>query len=157
MSYTLKHFPGYGNNLDTHKTSSLDYKSYDEIMQSDIPPFKAGIDAGAEAVMVSHNTVVNIDANNPSSLSKKIHDILRDNLNYTGVIITDDLNMSALKNIANIEVKALLAGNDLLITSDYTNSYKRILDGINKRILKEEELNQRVFKVLAWKYYKKLI
>ncbi len=157
VSYTLKHFPGYGNNLDTHKTSSLDYKSYDEIMQSDIHPFKAGIDAGAEAVMVSHNTVVNIDKDNPSSLSKKIHDILRDNLNYTGVIITDDLNMSALKNIANIEVKALLAGNDLLITSDYANSYKRILDGINKGLLKEEELNQRVFKVLAWKYYKKLI
>ena len=83
--------------------------------------------------------------------------MIKDNLNYTGVIITDDLNMSALKNIANIEVKALLAGNDLLITSDYTNSYKRILDGINKGLLKEEELNMRVFKVLAWKYYKKLM
>ena len=56
-----------------------------------------------------------------------------------------------------IEIKALLAGNDLLITSDYANSYKRILDGINKELLKEEELNQRVFKVLAWKYYKKLM
>ena len=157
VSYTLKHFPGYGNNLDTHKTSSLDYKSYEEIMQSDIPPFKAGIDAGAEAIMNSHNTVVNIDANNPASLSKKIHDLLKNDLNYTGVIITDDLNMSALKNISNIEIKALLAGNDLLITSDYANSYKRILDGINKELLKEEELNQRVFKVLAWKYYKKLM
>ncbi len=157
VSYTLKHFSGYGNNADTHKGSSEDYKSYEDIVKYDLPPFEAGIKKGAEAIMNSHNIVMSIDPENPASLSKKVHDILRHNLEFTGIIITDDLNMGALKNIPNKEVKALLAGNDLLITSNYEESYNNILKGINNNLITEEELNHTVFRLLAWKYYKKLI
>ena len=60
VSYTLKHFPGYGNNKDTHNGVVNDNRSYDEIVKNDLPPFEAGINEGAEAVLVSHNTVTNI-------------------------------------------------------------------------------------------------
>ena len=83
VSYTLKHFPGYGNNLDTHVGTSMDYKSYDNILKEDIPPFEAGIKAGAEAIMVSHNIVASIDKENPACLSKNINNILRKDLNFT--------------------------------------------------------------------------
>ena len=157
VSYTLKHFSGYGNNTDTHKGTSEDYKSYEDIVKYDLPPFDAGIKKGAEAIMNSHNIVMSIDSENPASLSKKVHDILRQDLEFTGIIITDDLNMGALKNIPNKEVKALLAGNDLLITSNYEESYNNILNGINNNLISEEELNHSVFRLLAWKYYKNLI
>ncbi len=157
VSYTLKHFSGYGNNTDTHKGVSEDYKSYEDIVKYDLPPFEAGIKVGAEAVMNSHNIVMSIDSENPASLSKKVHDILRNDLGFTGIIITDDLNMGALKDIPNKEVKALLSGSDLLITSNYEESYNNILKGINNNLITEEELNHIVFRLLAWKYYKKLI
>ena len=80
VSYTLKHFPGYGNNLDTHIGSSNDTRSYENILQNDIPPVKSGIDSGAEAVLVSHNIVTSIDDKNPASLSNKVIKLLTDNL-----------------------------------------------------------------------------
>ncbi len=157
VSYTLKHFPGYGNNLDTHITSSIDNKSYDDILKYDIPPFQEGIKAGAEAVMVSHNIVFNIDKDNPSSLSKKVHDILINDLNFKGIIVTDDISMNALKDIEDIEIKAIKAQNDLLITSDYQNSFNNIKKAYNENVITEEEINNHVLKILAWKYYKNII
>lgn len=157
VSYTLKHFPGYGNNLDTHITSSIDNKSYDDILKYDIPPFQEGIKAGAEAIMVSHNIIFNIDKENPSSLSKLVHDILIKDLNFKGIIITDDISMNALKDISDTEIKAIKAQNDLLITSDYQNSFNNIKNAYNENIITEEEIDNHVLKILAWKYYKKLI
>ena len=112
VSYTLKHFPGYGSNNDTHKGSSTDNKSYEEILERDIPPFRAGIDAGAEAVLVSHNIVSCIDPENPASLSKKMHELLRNELEFTGVIITDDLDMGATSSDEDRVIKSILAGNE---------------------------------------------
>ncbi len=157
VSYTLKHFPGYGNNLDTHKSSSIDSKSYEDIEQIDLPPFIEGIKAGAEAVMNSHNIVQSIDANNPASLSLKIHQILRNDLNFTGIIIADDLDMGALKDIENVEIKALMAGNNILITSNYEKSFKAIKDALNNNLIDKDIIYQSAFKILAWKYYKGLI
>lgn len=79
-SYTLKHFPGYGNNTDTHISNATDTKTYDDILTNDLPPFEAGIKAGAEAVLVSHNIINSIDSNNPASLSPSIHNLLRNQL-----------------------------------------------------------------------------
>ena len=73
VSYVLKHFPGYGNNSDTHISSSTSSKSYEDILKYDIPPFKSGIDAGAEAILVSHNIVSSIDSSSPASLSINAH------------------------------------------------------------------------------------
>ena len=87
VSYTLKHFPGYGNNKDTHSGISNDSRSLEDIKTNDLPPFEAGIKAGAEAVLVSHNIVTNIDPDNPASLSKSIHNLLRNDLKFTGIIM----------------------------------------------------------------------
>lgn len=157
VSYTLKHFPGYGNNLDTHKTSSIDYKSYEDLLKYDLPPFISGINKGAEAVMNSHNIVVSIDSVNPASLSSNVHKILREDLNFTGIIITDDLSMGALKDIENIEIRAILAGNDILITSDYKNSFNNIKNGLSNNLITEDNINRIVFRILSWKYYKGLM
>ena len=157
VSYVLKHFPGYGNNTDTHTGSSRDAREYDDILNNDIPPFKAGIDAGAEAIMVSHNIVTSIDGTNPASLSPEIHNLLRDELGFTGVIITDDLAMGATSSITTASVDAVLAGNDLLITTDYKKSFNDIKEAYNNGTISEEIINKAAFRILAWKYYKGLM
>lgn len=157
VSYTLKHFPGYGNNADTHTSSSTDTRSYDDILNNDIPPFKAGIDVGAEAILVSHNTVNSIDSANPASLSANVHNLLRDDLGFTGVIITDDLAMGATSNISDANVKAILAGNDLIITTDYDKTFNDIKTAVNNGTISEDLIDKLAFRVLAWKYYKGLM
>lgn len=154
VSYTLKHFPGYGNNRDTHTGSSTDNRTLDDIKKNDLPPFKAGIDEGAEAVLVSHNTVNSIDSSNPASLSPSVHNLLRNDLGFTGVIITDDLAMGATSSIDDAVVKAILAGNDLLIVTDYGESFNKIKKAIQDGTISEEQINKLAFRVLAWKYYK---
>ena len=159
VSYTLKHFPGYGNNSDTHVGESIDGRDYDEIINKDILPFKAGIEAGAEAVLVSHNTVQAIDKEKPASLSSNVHNLLRANLDFTGIIITDDLSMGAIddKYAETAVVDAILAGNDLLIVTDYSKSIKDIKDAITKGELTEDMISKLAFRVIAWKYYKGLL
>lgn len=154
VSFTLKHFPGYGNNADTHDGTATDKRTYEEIMTNDIPPFEEGIKSGAEAVLVSHNIVSSIDENNPASLSKDIHNLLRDNLKFTGIVITDDIAMGALENVENKTVKALLAGNDLIITTDYQESINEIKNALEEKTIDENLINKRAFRILAWKYYK---
>lgn len=157
VSYTLKHFPGYGNNIDTHSGSSIDTRTKEKIENNDILPFKSGIKSKAEAILFSHNIVTSMDKNNPASLSKTLHDYLRNDLNFSGVIITDDLDMGAVKNIENKNVISLLAGNDLLISTDYEESIKEIRNAIDNNTLDQETLDEHVLRVLAWKYYKKIL
>lgn len=157
VSYTLKHFPGYGNNSDTHKGSSKDTKSYEEIEKIDLPPFKAGIKAGAEAVLVSHNIVESIDAENPASLSPKINRILRENLNFKGIIITDDLYMGAVSEDSEAVIKSVQAGNDIIIVTDYKKSIEDIQKAIENGTISLEKIDKMVTQILAWKYYKGLM
>lgn len=156
VSYTLKHFPGYGNNPDTHTSSAVDTRTYEEIMKNDIPPFEAGIKAGAEAVLVSHNIVKSMDENNPASLSANVHNVLRNDLKFTGVIITDDIAMSALDKINNVTLQALLAGNDLIITTDYQTSFNELKTNVQNNTIDETIIDQHVLRILAWKYYKEM-
>ena len=157
VSYTLKHFPGYGNNADTHTGSSVDSRNYDEIIKNDIPPFKAGVNAGAEAVLVSHNIVNSIDSDNPASLSPLVHNLLRDEVLFTGIVMTDDLSMGATSSIDNAVVKAILAGNDLIITTDYENDIANIKKSISDGSISEDIIDKLAFRVIAWKYYKGLM
>lgn len=157
VSYTLKHFPGYGNNDDTHTGITTDNRSLEDIKENDLPPFKAGIDKGAESVLVSHNIITNLDDKNPASLSASVHNLLRNDMNFTGIIITDDLDMKALDNIDNKVVKAILAGNDLIITTDYEESIKEINNALEDGTITEALIDKLAFRVLAWKYYKGLM
>lgn len=157
VSFTLKHFPGYGNNSDTHLGTSVDDKTLDDIKKYDLPPFESGINAGAEAVLISHNIVNALDSNNPASLSVSSHNLLRNELGFTGIIITDDISMGALDSISQKTVKSLLAGNDLIITTDYEESFNEIKNAVNSGAISEELVNKLAFRVLSWKYYKNLI
>ncbi len=157
VSYTLKHFPGYGNNVDTHVGSATDSRSLEDIKKNDLPPFEAGIKAGAEAVLVSHNIVSSVDPDNPASLSPAIHNLLRDDLKFTGIIITDDLYMGATSSIPDASLKAVKAGNDILITTEYETSVNSIKKGLTNGDITEEQINRAVFRILAWKYYKGLM
>ncbi len=157
VSYTLKHFPGYGNNQNTHTQSSKDTRSLESIMKNDIKPFEEGIKNGAESVLVSHNIVTSIDENNPSSLSLKVHSLLKNDLGFTGIIITDSLDMEAVANIPNHITKAILAGNDLLIVSDYQKAFEEIKNALENNTLSLDLLKEHATLVLAWKYYKGLI
>ena len=156
VSYTLKHFPGYSDNSDTHTQSSTDTRTLEEIKTNDLPPFISGINAKAEAILISHNIVNSIDASNPASLSANVHDLLRDELGFTGIIITDDLAMGATSSIDNAIVKAIQAGNDLIITTDYENDINIIKEALNSGQINEKQIDKMVFRTLAWKYYKGL-
>ena len=157
VSYTLKHFPGYGNNADTHSGKAIDNRSYEDILKNDLPPFEAGIDEGAEAVLVSHNIVNSIDSNNPASLSISIHNLLRNKLHFKGIIITDDLAMGATKDIDGATLKAILSGNDLIITTDYEKSINSVKEAISNKVIDESLIDRLAFRIIAWKYYKKML
>jgi len=156
ISSSLKHFPGYGNNPDTHTGSARDARPYEQFIQNDFIPFKAGIDSGAESILVSHNVVEAIDTKLPASLSKDVIDILRGELEFTGIIMTDDLSMGAITQLQTDtppEVMAVLAGNDMLIVSDLEKSFKVIMDAVKKGNIPEERIDESVLKILQWKYY----
>lgn len=99
IACVLKHFPGYGNNADTHTGIALDARPYTTFEKSDLVPFESGIAAGAPFVLVSHN-IECMDGAYPASLSAKVHTLLRDTLGFTGVIVMDDLAMDAVKAYA---------------------------------------------------------
>ena len=157
VSYVLKHFPGYGNAKDTHYGGAVNNMSYEDIQKIALPPFTSGIKAEAEAVLVNHVITNSIDEDNPSSLSINVHNLLRDDLNFTGVIISDDLGMGAISSIENVEAKALLAGNDLLIVTDYEESFNNIKKALNDNMISQNLIDKCAFKILAWKYYKGLM
>lgn len=148
----LKHFPGYGGvGGDSHKGTVYDNKTAESIHTYDLLPFKAGIEAGADAVLVAHNTVNAIDSENPASLSEIVHSILRNECAFDGVIMTDDIAMDAVSMMENVYVKAVNAGNDLLITTDYETAYNQILNAVYSGEISEKTLNNAVRRVLIMK------
>ena len=157
VSYTLKHFPGYGNNTDTHNDVSIDDRSLNSILEKDLPPFASGIEAGSEAVLVSHNLVSAIDEENIASLSPSIHNLLRNELSFSGIVITDDLAMGAVENTETSCVNAILAGNDLLIVTDYKTCFNAINVAVQKSQISESLIDNLVTRVIALKFYKGLL
>lgn len=157
VSYCLKHFPGYGSNLDTHIGLSKDSRSIEEI-KKDMVSFEVGIKEEAEVIMISHNIVSSIDSSKPASISFNINKLLRKDLNFTGIIITDALNMKALDSIeGNKYVKAVLAGNDILIVTDGKMALQDIKTAVIEGEISEETINKAVTRIIAWKYYKNML
>ena len=151
---TLKHFPGYGDNGDSHTAIIQDNRSLYELRQADFLPFQAGIDAGADSVLVSHNILTKIDTV-PSSISPKINEILRKELNFKGVIMTDDLDMAGLADFVNQDEAAfqvILAGNDLILGSSYQTQIPYLLKKVSSGELTEDRIDKSVRRILSWKY-----
>lgn len=150
---TYKHFPGHGDtDVDSHVSLPVINKNIDELNSLEFIPFKNAIKNGAKMIMIGHIALPLVTGNNePATLSKKIIDILKNDLNYKGIIITDALNMGALTNIyssSDIYIKAIEAGNDLLLIP---------VDGIEainfiKGNVSEERINESVKKILRFKF-----
>ena len=151
VACVLKHFPGYGNNVDTHTGIAVDERSYETFETADLLPFSAGIAAGAPFVLVSHNIVNCMDASLPASLSPKVHEILRGTLGFDGLIVTDDLAMDAVKSYAqdgSVAVLALQAGNDMIVTTDYRTQIPQVIAAVERGEIDEREINAHVYRVL---------
>ena len=150
-----KHFPGYGNNIDTHGDIAIDKRSYEQFQNEDFLTFEAAIRKQIPMILVSHNIVLCKDKKYPASLSKAWHDILRNELNYTGLILTDDLSMGAIKKyIDNISeaVLAVNAGNDILLTSDYYKHYDALMKAADDGKITEETVDKACKRIIAWKF-----
>lgn len=151
----LKHFPGYGNNVDTHTGVAIDERPYETFQTSDYLPFTAGIQAGADAVLVSHNVMSCVDNQLPASLSPAVHNELRSTLGFQGVIMTDDLAMDAVAAYAGDQspaVMAVKAGNDMIITTDFQTQIPEVVQAVKSGEIDEAQIDQSVTRVLQWKY-----
>ena len=150
-----KHFPGYGNNADTHTGIAVDERPYEQFTQEDFLPFQAGIEAGAGAVLVSHNIVTCMDDTLPASLSPQVHRILREELGFTGVVLTDDLAMDAVEAYAqdgSVAVLAVLAGNDMIVTTDFEAQIPLVIAAVEDGTIDPSLIDEAVTRVLGWKY-----
>lgn len=149
----MKHFPGYGENGDTHVTSILDSRSLEELEGKDLIPFRAGIQTGLGAILVSHNRIAALDADTPASLSSAVIGYLRDTLAYDRVVITDDLSMGALEDYTPEEaaVLAVKAGADLLCSTDFESQLSAVLEAARSGEISQDRVDEAVYRVLNWK------
>lgn len=154
IACALKHFPGYGNSADTHKGLAVDKRPFSTLKNNDFLPFEAGIKAGVPLILVSHNIVRAIDRNLPASMSPASHRILREDMGFDGIILTDDLSMGAISNYlppGKSAVTALMAGNDMLCTGNYKVQYKAVLKAVNDGIISEDRIDQSVRRIIELK------
>jgi len=154
MGSVLKHFPGYGNNLDTHTGIAIDRRPLEQFMKEDLLPFVSGAQAGAGGVLVSHNIVACLDATLPASLSPAAYDLLRREVGFDGVAMTDDMDMDAVAKYAqdgSAAVLALAAGADMVLTSDPEGQLERVFAALEDGTLSRERVEQAAGRVLMWK------
>ncbi|MBQ3416874.1 MAG: glycoside hydrolase family 3 protein [Ruminococcus sp.] len=155
VSVALKHFPGYGTIPDTTDSIVVDTRDAKTIMDNDSKPFKTGINAGAHFVMVSNVVVQNMDSGHTAALSSTIHSVLREEMGFTGVIITDTLDETDYSDYSDghkTAVQAILAGNDMMIVKDYETAYTDILAAVNDGTISKDILTSKCEKVIAYKY-----
>lgn len=155
----MKHFPGQGDaDGDTHEGLASSDRTLEEIKATELQPFAAGMEAGAQMIMVGHFTVPAIDEDNtPASLSKKvITDLLREEMGYNGVVITDALNMSAISEYydsAQACIMAFKAGADMvLMPEDFEAAYEGVLAAVKDGTISEARINDSLRRVYRIKY-----
>lgn len=154
----LKHFPGHGGTAgDTHEGYAYTERTLEQLMAEELVPFKDGIDEGIDVIMAGHISAPAVTGDNtPASLSAvMINDILRGQLGFDKVVITDALNMGAITTqytSSQAAVKSLQAGVDiLLMPADFKEAYNGVLDAVNNGTISEERLNQSVRRILTLK------
>ena len=153
-----KHFPGIGGVLgDSHEGAIVSNKTLDELRAWELVPFEAAIEAGVPLVMVGHLTAPNATGNDvPSSINPAIvTDLLRGELGYEGLIITDSMSMGAVGDFCTPDqagVAALQAGVDLvLMPEDFAAAYQGVLDAVRSGALSEERVDQSVTRIVKTK------
>lgn len=155
---TYKHFPGHGaTEGDTHEGYAYTNKTYEELKEAELVPFASAKRNKIDMVMVAHIAVPNITGDNtPCTLSyKMVTEILRNDLNYNGLIITDAMNMGAItENYTSKEatVKAIQAGVDIvLMPEDFKEAVKAVMDAVEKGDITEERINESVLRIIEKK------
>ena len=153
-----KHFPGHGaTEGDTHKGYAYTNKTLDELKQSELVPFAHAIENGAEFIMAAHISVPNItNDDTPTSLSKTmITDVLREQMGYDGIVVTDAMNMGAVTEqytSAQAAVKALQAGADIiLMPENFQEAYQGVLDAVKSGELTEQQIDTAVTRIVKVK------
>lgn len=156
VACTLKHFPGHGDtSADSHYGSVYVYKALDELRGAEFLPFQAGIEAGADAVMMGHLIIADVD-DQPALLSYKIvTELLREELGFDGVVITDSLKMQAMTDhygSGDIAVGAIQAGVDLLLCpQDLGEAVAALTNAVEDGTISQERLDESVLRVLRLK------
>ncbi len=159
----LKHFPGIGSTTqDTHKGIAISNRSAEDFRANEFKVFQAGIDAGADVIMVGHMAVPSlVEDNTPSSMSSVIiTDILRNELGFEGVIITDAMNMSAISQYYESDqaaITALKAGCDMiLMPDDFAQAYQGVLEAVREGVISEERVNDSLKRIYRIKFAEKI-
>lgn len=156
----IKHFPGHGDTaVDSHKELPIIQKSLEELQALELIPFKHAVEQGAEVVMVGHILLPKIDSTYPASISERIiTDVLREQLGYEGIIITDDMTMKAILNnleIGESAVSAVKSGNDIVLVAHNYANVKKAIDSIIKAIedgeITEQRIDESVKRILSIK------
>ena len=162
MCSVLKHFPGHGSTYtDSHKGYSESKRTLKQLRENEFIPFKMGIEAGADFVLLSHMTLINSEEKLPSSISKSICDILKNELGFKGIITTDSFKMGAISdNYSPKEaaVKAIKAGVDIiLMPENLVKAHEGIMEAVKSGEITEERVNESVMKILLKKLEKNII
>lgn len=152
---SIKHFPGYGStSSDTHNGFAVNSLPRGDFDYGDLLPFYAGIAAGSKSVMVTHNIIECMDAENPASLSANVIDVLRSEMNFDGVIMTDDLNMGAIISAVgtgNAALACLQAGVDMPMCNDIDVQVPKVIAAVNNGTLSLGRVEESCLRVLCWK------
>lgn len=157
---TIKHFPGHGDtSVDSHLELPIVNESLKELKELELIPFKRAIDDGADVVMVAHILLPELDKINPASMSKAVMtDILRKQLNFTGVIITDDMTMGAIVehfDIGKAAVESVKAGSDIILIGHDYNNVVKIISSLKTAVengeISEQRLNESVERIIQLK------
>ena len=151
----LKHWPGHGDTKeDSHKEVARLRKPLQQLKEEEFLPFRTGIEGGADMVMTSHVVAENID-DVPVSLSKKCIEILREDYYFNGLIITDSLQMRGASQFFDedlLSLKAFIAGNDIaLMPTNYGASLAIVIDAVKNGIISENDINEKINRVLSVK------
>lgn len=156
----VKHFPGHGDTIvDSHKELPKVETTLEALRSVELVPFQKAIEEGADAVMVAHILFPALDRDYPSSMSKAIiTGLLRNQMQFEGVIITDDLTMGAISNeytVPEAAVQSFIAGSDLLLVvrnyEDQINTFNALIKAIATGEITEERLNESVKRILTLK------
>lgn len=162
---SVKHFPGHGDTgLDSHIGLPTINKELEEMKEFELYPFKKAIEKDVDMVMVAHILFSQIDKKYPSTMSRKIiHNILREELGFSGVVISDDLTMGAITKNYSLEeatLKFLQAGGDIGLISHGKDNPKRVFNYLKEAIegnqLSIEDIDSKLYRILSLKEKYKL-
>jgi len=157
---SVKHFPGHGDtNEDSHETLPIIEKTQEELAEIELIPFEETIEAGADMVMIAHVLLPKLDTSHPATLSKEVvTDLLREEMEYDGVVVTDDMTMGAIVNDYGLDeasVTAVKAGVDIILMAhgdeNVQKTFAALKDAIENGDITEERINKSVERILLLK------